>query len=143
MYTFIKKPHIVFFLSIPVLLVLGILYKDATFDINVYDTYFVISYQNWVILVSLYFFTIGMLYRVLPQGNRTLSQSLTWIHIALTFGGALLVWVLTVLCGNDPMAYKLSNNVTTAITITVVLMGIGQLLFPINVLYAISREFKG
>jgi len=95
MKTFIKKPHIIFFTAIPILLLIGNLSCDAVMDINIHDTYVIITYMSLALLTSLLFGIIGAGYWLMYKTDITLLKRLTRIHIILTFGGALTIWGIT------------------------------------------------
>jgi len=59
---FIQKPHLFFFILIPIIILLGFLYKNETIDINVYTTYFVLGFSNLSYLFVVFFGLIGLNY---------------------------------------------------------------------------------
>lgn len=139
----IEKPHLIFLFAIPIIMLIGILSGDALFDINVHDTYYVIAYSHLTILISIFLGVIGIGYWVMQKSNRKLSKRLNWTHIAITFGGPLIVWVLTKFYRPEIMEYRFNDNLTFIITIIILLILIGQIIFPINIIYGmISKRNK-
>ncbi|SMC71420.1 hypothetical protein [Cellulophaga tyrosinoxydans] len=136
----IEKPHLIFLLAIPLLILIGILSGDATFNINIHNTYYVIAYLVLAILISIIFGIIGIGYWIMQKANRKLSKWLNWFHIGLTFGGALIVWILTKFYKTDLMEYKFNDNLTMIITLIILLIVIGQLMFPINIIYGLIKN---
>lgn len=136
----IEKPHLIFFLSIPLIILIGILSGDNTLDINIHDTYFVIAYLHFAILISIIFGLIGFGYWIIQKVNRKLSKWLNRIHIGLTFGGTFLVWFLNKFYRPEIMDYKFNNNLSLIITLIVLIMIAGQLIFPINIIYALTKK---
>jgi cytochrome c oxidase subunit 1 len=57
----INKPHLIFLLSIPIIMLIGILSGDTALDINVHDTYYIIAYLHIAILISILFGIIGLI----------------------------------------------------------------------------------
>ncbi len=106
----IKKPHLIFFISIPKIIIIGILSRDNVFDINVRDSYFVMNYLDFSIMISILFAIIGFGYWIMQKVDRKLSKRLNRVHIGLTFGGTLIVWVLTKFYRTEIMEYKFNNN---------------------------------
>ncbi len=106
----IKNPHLIFFISIPKIIIIGILSRDNVFDINVHDSYFVMNYLDFSIMISILFAIIGFGYWIMQKVDRKLSKRLNWVHIGLTFGGTLIVWVLTKFYRTEIMEYKFNNN---------------------------------
>ncbi|WP_299523685.1 cbb3-type cytochrome c oxidase subunit I [Winogradskyella sp.] len=136
----IEKPHLIFLLVIPIIMLIGILSGDSVLDINVHDTYFVIAYLHLAILISILFGIIGIGYWIMKKANRKLSKWLNWTHIGLTFGGTLVVWILTNFYRTEIMEYEFNNNLTLIITLIILLIIIGQLIFPINIIYGLIKK---
>ena len=136
----IEKPHLTFLLSIPIIMLIGVLSGDTVLDINVHDTYYVIAYLHFAILISILFGIIGMGYWIMQKANRKLSKWLNWAHVGLTFGGTLTVWILTKCYRTEIMEYKFNNNLSLIITLIVLLMIVGQLIFPINIIYGLLKK---
>ncbi|UII75158.1 cbb3-type cytochrome c oxidase subunit I [Flagellimonas sp. HMM57] len=136
----IEKPHLIFLLAIPIILLTGILSGDAILDINVHDTYYVITYLHFAILISTFFGIIGIGYWIIQKVGRKLSKWLNWIHIGLTFGGTIVVWILAKFYRTEIMEYEFNNNLTLIITSIVLLMTVGQLIFPINIIYGLTKK---
>ena len=136
----IDKPHLIFVLAIPILLLIGLLSGDAALDIQVYDTYYVVTYLHVAILISIVFGIIGIGYWIMQKADRILSTWLIWVHIGLTFGGILIVWILTRFYRVEFMEYEFNNNLTQIIAMIILLMVVGQLLFPINILYGLIKK---
>ena len=136
----IENPHLIFLISIPFLILIGILSGDAVLDINVHDTYYVIAYLHLAILISILFGIIAIGYWIMLKTDRKLSKWLNWTHIGLTFGGTLVVWILTKFYRTEFMEYEFNNNLTLIITLIIVLMVVGQLIFPINIIYGLIKK---
>jgi len=138
----IEKPHLIFLLSIPIIMLIGILSGDAVLDINVHDTYYVIAYLHLAILISILFGIIGIGYWIMQKVDRKLSKWLNWTHIGLTFGGTLVVWILTKFYRTEIMEYEFNNNLTLIITLIVLLMVFGQIIFAVNIIYGLIKKKK-
>ena len=136
----VEKPHLAFLLAIPVLMLIGILSENAVLDINVHDTYYVIPYLHLAILISILFGIIGMGYWIMQKAERKLSKWLNWTHLGLTFGGIIVVWILTKFYRTETMEYEFNNNLTLIITLIIILMIVGQLIFPINIIYGLIKK---
>ena len=136
----IEKPHLIFLLAIPIIMLIGILSEDAVLDINVHDTYYVIAYLHLSILISILFGIFGIGYWIMLKADRKLSKWLNWTHIGLTFGGTLIVWILTKFYRTEVMEYQFNNNLTIIITLFILLMIVGQLIFPINIISGLIKK---
>ena len=140
MKSIINKPHLIFLLAIPIIILIGILSENAMLDINVHDTYYVIAYLDFAILISILFGIIGIGYWIMQKTDKKLSKWLNWTHIGLTFGGTSVVWILTKFYRTEFMEYEFNNNLTLVITLIILLMVIGQLIFPINIIYGLIKK---
>ncbi|WP_460219343.1 cbb3-type cytochrome c oxidase subunit I [Psychroserpens sp. MEBiC05023] len=136
----INKPHLIFLIAIPIIILIGILSGDAVLDINVHDTYYVIAYFHLATLISILFGVIGIGYWIMQKADRKLSKWLNWTHVGLTFGGVLVVWILTKFYRTEIMEYEFNNNLSLIITLIVLLMIVGQLIFPINIIYGLTKK---
>lgn len=136
----IDKPHLIFLIAIPIIMPIGILSGDAVLDINVHDTYYVIAYLHLATLISILFGIIGIGYWIMQKTNRKLSKWLNWTHVGLTFGGTSVVWILTKFYRTEIMEYEFNNNLTLIITLIILLMIVGQLIFPINIIYGLIKK---
>ncbi len=138
----IEKPHVIFLLAIPIIMLVGILSGDAMLDINVHDTYYVSAYLHLAILISTLFGIIGIGYWIIQKADRKLSMWLNWAHISLTFGGTLIAWILTKFYRPEIMEYEFNNYLTLIITLIVLLIVFGQIIFPINIIYSLIKKEK-
>ncbi|MBO0321436.1 cbb3-type cytochrome c oxidase subunit I [Muricauda sp. CAU 1633] len=136
----IEKPHLIFLFAIPIILFVGILNGNAVLDINVHDTYYVIAHLHLAILVSILFGIIGIGYWAMKKADKQLSKWLNGTHIGLTFGGTFLVWVLTKFYRTEIMEYEFNNYLSMVITIVILLIILGQLIFPINIIYGLIKR---
>ncbi|WP_024770899.1 cbb3-type cytochrome c oxidase subunit I [Aquimarina macrocephali] len=137
-----KKPHLIFLLTIPIIMLIGFLSRGAVLDINIHDTYYIIDYFYLATLISILFGIIGLGYWIMQKVNRKLSKWLNWAHIVLTFGGVILVPILNQLYRKEIIEYKFNNNLTLVITVIILLMILGQLIFPINIIYGLIKNRK-
>jgi len=79
----ISKPHIFFFILIPVLLLFGYLNKESTIDINIYNSFFVIHQKSICYISAVFFGLIGLNYFSLIWAKRPPKKWLTRVHIIL------------------------------------------------------------
>ena len=136
----IEKPHLIFLLALPILTMAGIVSGDAIWAINVHDTYYVIAYVHLAILVSTLFGIIGIGYWIIQKADRKLSKWLNGTHISLTFGGTLMAWILTKFYRPEIMEYEFNNYLTLIITLIVLLVVFGQIIFPINIIFGLINK---
>ena len=136
----INKPHLIFWISIPIIILIGILNRNEMLDVNIHDTYFVFSKTDLTIVISFLFAIIGLGYWIILKVNRRLSKWLNLIHITLTFGGILLIWILAQLFRESIMEYDFNDNLTLAIYLISLIAIIGQIIYPINIISGIIKN---
>lgn len=136
----VNKPHLIFLLAIPITMLIGILSGDAVMDINVHDTYYIIAYLHLTMLISILFGIIGIGYWFMLKANRKLSKLLNLIHITLTFGGILLIWILAQLFREPILEYDFNYNLTLAIYLIALITIFGQIIYLINIVNRIIRR---
>lgn len=142
------KPYKLFLLTSVVfsiiVLTLDLTADKNTIDINVHDTYFVIAKFHIWVLLTLFLGMLTCVYFILHKMNRQTNSILTFIHYLLT----LVPLIVIPLCGNfvqnTPRRYypttteDVFDNGTTSITniyfILLLALGIGQLIFIVNIL---------
>ena len=79
----INKPHFFFFGLVPIFIVLGFFFKDKTLDINIYDTYFIVTYYHFFLFSAVFFAMLGLNYFSLHWAERPPRKRLTVTHILL------------------------------------------------------------
>jgi len=135
----IKKPYKPFLLAILPVMLLGFLSRGAVLDINIHDTYVIINYWHMALLISVLFAISGISYWAMTKANKKPATWLSAIHLILTFGGSLMLWILPNFYSVYSFAYAF-NNLTAAIIISILVMLIGQILFPINIVYGLLKK---
>ena len=141
----IQKPYLIFLSIIPVTLFIGIIYGDDTLDINVHDTYFVISYYHIFELTSIFLGVLSFGYWIIHITNRKLIRWLTKAHIIITIGGLLLMYLISLIpCydysnSSSPMFDDLldPNLLLTSILLIIIL---GQFFYFINIIIGVFRK---
>lgn len=90
METTLNKPYLTSWLTIPILILFGLLFNRHTIDIQLYDTYFVIANLHFVLAASLLLLLIGLGYWLINRRGKAPNRVLTAIHLLLTVGVLLL-----------------------------------------------------
>jgi hypothetical protein len=135
----IDKPH---FLFLPFCIVAFVISKFwyGGITINIKDTYYAMSNHDLATLISILFGIIGLIYWIAGKVNGKLSKRLNLIHIALTFGGIILILILNEFFRKSIMEYNFNENLTMLIYLIATLVIIGQILFPINIINGIIKK---
>ena len=134
------KPHLIFFISIPVIILTGFINGNKMMNINVFDTYFVFNQIDLAILISILFSIIGFGYWIMQRTNRNLSKRLNFVHISLTFGGILLIAIFAQLFREPGMDFAFNNYLTLGIYSIALIVILGQGIYIINVIRGIIRK---
>ena len=118
----------------------GFVSSIENLDINIHDTYYIFSLTDLNILISVLFAIIGLGYWIMLKANRKLSKWLNLIHITLTFGGILLIWILAQLFRESFMEYDFNNNLTLAIYLITFIVVFGQIIYLINIVRGLIKK---
>ena len=134
-----KRPHIIFLVFAVITFILGF-NANGGIDINIHDTYYVISNYHFATLISILFGIIGLIYLIVKKVNGKLSKRLNLIHVTLTFGGIFLILILNEFFRKSIMEYDFNENLTMVIYLISAIVIFGQIIFPINIISGIIRK---
>ena len=147
MHILTEKPYLIFWGSIPILMLVGILYGDSVLYFNVHDTYFVIAYLHVALLIAVFFGILGIGYWMVHRTNRKLSKWLSMVHLVLTLGGLIALFGVPNLLDDRtaaspfPVFDQLERQNLMVMGITILLL-VGQLLYLVNLTIGIFRKNK-
>lgn len=141
------KPYLLFWLPIPVLLIIGAVSGDKMLDFSIYDTYYVISGFHYSILLSVLFGILGLGYWLMHLAKRRLYGWLTGLHTGFTLGGMFLIWLFSLfLRDSQPRTfladYEYNEKWYAAMLVVGFLIIVGQLLYLINLISGVVRKGK-
>ncbi|MCH3880997.1 MULTISPECIES: hypothetical protein [Tenacibaculum] len=88
-----KKPYLLFFYSIPLILLFGFIFNNDA-DINIHDTYFITTVFHLSILLSFVVFLFGFTYWLIFHFKRKTYYNLPFISYLLLLVPILLLWIL-------------------------------------------------
>jgi len=141
-----EKPHLIFWLSIPLIIIVEFLRENEPLDFNIHDSYYVISRGVISILISLFFGIIGLGYWLMQKANKKLSKWMNWIHIFLTFGGIISITLIPhVFKSSTASEFSLFDDLSRqyiAATILVVLVIFSQLIYLTNLIIGLFNKNK-
>tara|TARA_R110002051_G_scaffold91370_2_gene160703 strand:- start:23409 stop:23840 length:432 start_codon:yes stop_codon:yes gene_type:complete len=136
-----QKPHFVFWILIPVLLLIGYIDSNETIAINIHDTYFVITMLNLGALLSIMCGIIGLGYWVIIKLNRRLVNWLTIIHLIITVISLCLILLIPFFLPESNQGItSLYFDAQVTITISAVVAVCIQSLYLINIITALIRK---
>jgi cytochrome c oxidase subunit I len=145
-----KKPHAFLFLA-AVLLIIASFFSEASIDIHLHDTYFIIANRHLYWAIALLLLILALLYRALR--NILFSKILTWLHIIVTLAGFLAALMPVHYQGfaGSPRryydysaweSYKQFGQLNQFVSVAVVLFFFAQFLFPLHILLGLFRWFS-
>lgn len=146
----LSKPYKLIWLVIPIILGLSTIGSNGSIDIQMHDTYFVISSFHIGILFSIILGIIGFIYWLVK--GKKLVNWMTAIHLLTTILALASILIISFLPNGlfSPSSYSfdtisdLTNNpfsTASQILSALVLMAIlSQLLFIVNVIMSFARN---
>ncbi len=136
-----QKPHFVFWILIPVLLLIGYIDSNETIAINIHDTYFVITMLNLGVLLSIMCGIIGFGYWVVIKLNRRLVNWLTIIHLIITVISLCLILLIPFFLPESNQGItSLYFDAQVTITLSALVAVCIQSLYLVNIIIALIRK---
>ena len=86
----ITKPHLFFFALIPIVLIVGYVLKNESLNLNIYDSYFVATFNHISYFFATFLGLVGLNYLSLHWGNKKTIKWMTAAHIILQVFSLLL-----------------------------------------------------
>lgn len=122
--------------------------EDDGLDINIHDTYFVISNLDLTLFLSFLYFLNGFGYWIVQKKlKRNLVKSLTYIHSLILIGGFVSYWLVlgySKLFLESPFPLfdnqQITNQTLVIIASSIVLIGIP--IYCINLIIGILKKEK-
>ncbi|GAB3927323.1 hypothetical protein [Larkinella terrae] len=130
--TAFRKPYLISWLTSPAFVFTGLLFSQRTFDLQLYDTYFVISNPYFVLVGSAFLLAIGFGYWLVSLTGKTLNRTLTVTHLLLTIGVLILVEL--------PLLDSNTLAGTKWLALSVVVFLVGQCAYGINMVVTLMRR---
>ncbi|WP_143953582.1 hypothetical protein [Robertkochia solimangrovi] len=146
-----RKPYLIYWGSIPLILILGFLVRFRTMQLNIHDTYFVIDQFSLAVLISGFALIIGIAYWMLSRYGKNISQRLVKWHIGITSIAVLLLLALSFFFVNttdkpgaafsDYMAdIRWNYKIEKVMFLVAVIMLLAQFLFPLNLILGLLNK---
>lgn len=142
-----KKPYFIFIALIVIFLTVGFFNPKKDLDINIHDTYFVISYLYFAVLLSVIYTFLAIIYFVVLKLKFTLISWMTVLHVLVSVGGLVLIWIFSqfirkTASGNfESMLSDIyfNNKMTLGIVISIFSIVAMQVVFVVNVVQAFVK----
>jgi hypothetical protein len=131
------KPHLIFWNSIPIVLVMGYAERNASVVLNLGDAYYRIEPLDLTIWIAGLYAIIGLGYWTMRKLNRQLSPWMNLIHMICTAGGVILIVGMIFLIqeiesaeGGQNLGYI--EDLNSGISVLLLIVGVAQGVFLIN-----------
>ncbi|WP_433764551.1 hypothetical protein [Flavobacterium ginsenosidimutans] len=142
-----NKPYFLFSALIVILLCFGFYKGNETIAINIHDTYFVISWKHLMILISIIYGLLALIYFALMKFNFNLINWLTISHVLISIIGLIIIFILPRLIKDSlPIDFstimedtRFNERIGYGIWGSVFALFGAQFLFFINVIYALIK----
>ena len=136
-----QAPHFMFWILIPIILLIGLLKPDKTLDINIHDTYIIIALLHLAVLISIIFGILGLGYWVVIKLNRRLVNWFTIIHLIITvISLCLIILIPFFLPESNQGITSLYFDAQVTITLSAVVAVCIQSLYLVNIIIALIRK---
>lgn len=145
-----EKPYLIFWLIIPIVIIIGYINFHNVIDVNIHDTYYIINYFHLTIIISLVLGIIGLIYFLSNLFRLNLLKRLTKIHILTFFISLILIFLFNKLYKTNTSYdiisilndQKFNDKITLTIIILFCLFILSQILFLINIIINIIKKWK-
>jgi heme/copper-type cytochrome/quinol oxidase subunit 1 len=138
------KEYFLLFNSSLILLIIGFLVGEETFDINVHDTYYVIANCHLYWLFSSLLFIIFIFYFLLNIIKIELNRIISKIHIFGTIISIILL-IFPYSLFDNPKEFPLYDSfeyINIVLTVSFLVLLFLQLLFIINIFVSLIKKIK-
>ncbi len=138
----INKPYLIFWISIPIIILFGIL-SNKVLDVNIHDTYYTMSYYHIAIVFAILFGFVGFGYWLMKKFKRKLSKWLNLTHIFLTFGSILIAYIYSNVY-SEPKFPLFDDDYRLSLVRIIVMFIIlfAQIIYLINISIGIFRKLE-
>lgn len=134
----LNKPYRSIWIAVPVIISLSLIGLNGVMDVQMHDTYFVISLFHVGVIFSLFLGLAGFIYWLFRK--RRLVNWMTVTHIAITISAFVLV-LLSGLISNGSL--EVSRSVNQFLLPIIILVVLSQLIFIVNLIIALIRKKRG
>ncbi|MBT8257573.1 MAG: hypothetical protein KJO49_03810 [Bacteroidia bacterium] len=91
--TLSNQPHIMFWLSIPFVLIIG-LSAAPQFNLIWNDQTIILSSKEVAFIISLFYLVLGSIYAAIIKAGKPLNTLLTVVHLFCSLDLAMLFWIV-------------------------------------------------
>jgi hypothetical protein len=142
---YFRKSYTLCWIFAALALIIGLGAGDDLVDINIYDTYYLISSRFLGTLVTIALAVMGLGYYLMARFQKKLISWLTGIHLFLTLGGIVLIGLVCfVLSLTESFGELISTDamvlLENIILLSIVVVIMAQPIYVINLLLGMFRS---
>lgn len=130
-----NKTPFAFILSGVLILLFSIVFSNLNFNLNLHDTYFIISYLHISILVCIYLIFIGLIYLI----SKKLNNKLGVIHLVATIFPIIISVASSYILEQQNLENVKRINYIIAFSALVIILG--QIIFIINIFKQVFKKY--
>lgn len=130
------------FTAIIFILVSFVITNDKLVDVNIHDTYYVLAYQDFFIILSIIFGFTGLIYFVLEKLKFKFPIVLIFIHLFAWLYGFSNLFYIPMLGINDNVYYTNTIISDNYLFHSLVTTTIGLIIFLVNIFVGFFRRNK-
>lgn len=134
MKSLVRNPYLLFWMLIPVMLLIGVVDKQIL-SVSIHADYYVFSKSDFCFLISILFGIIGFTYWLMKICKRKLIKWLNWMHFGLTFFGLIIILVVSYIFYYD---YHTSQDLIFILSILLIIFA--QLFYALNIIIGVFRK---
>lgn len=139
------KIHYLFWLVSLIILLIGLYDMDGTLDINIHDTYFVISRFDIAVILSIVYFIYGFGYWLVQEKfKKRLAKILTITHSVILIGSFITYWIVIyytrLFATNDFPLFDNYQTINITLVTSSILCIIALPIYIINLAIGIFRK---
>ena len=134
---FETKPHIFLWLSIPFMIIIGYADANENIDINIHDTYYVITNGHLLGFLCLYFAVLGLIYWAMIRSGLKPIGWMTITHLICTIDTLFFIWLISVFdwfTYSGPEYVHIQGKQVMVMVYCLLLFLLGQVIFVLNLL---------
>lgn len=126
----LNKPYQAIWWSIPIILGLSLLGFKNTIDLQMHDTYFVVSYVHIRILIAVVLGITGFVYWLVRK--KRLTNWMTFLHVAITISTLALILIVNLVFQVNEGDLETFKKVNPILLVLVLMALSSQLIFMAN-----------
>jgi heme/copper-type cytochrome/quinol oxidase subunit 1 len=130
-----NKTPFAFILSGVLILLFTIVFSNSNFNLNLHDTYIIISYLHISIVVCIYFIFIGLIYLI----SKKLNNKLGVIHLVASIFPIIISIASSYILEQQNLENVKRINYIIAFSALIII--IGQIIFTINIFKQVFKKY--